>query len=204
MKRLAFLSLVFATSCGGSTTPSGQPGATGSPAHRGTDSPAHGPTGATSQAGVEMTFSGFYDVPVPPELAAAATYAAPEVHWTVANGQARLEYDLPVGLVGGHIEVAFVGSFDPNADKQHLAGPAGTAECTLTAKNVSCFEVMRGLLPIVADMSLVEAAAKQDYAGPIQDRIDVTQRFIGDPLGIVRFELATGVVEEADEDSDHD
>jgi hypothetical protein len=209
MKKLVmFSTFMLLSACRGSMHEVGKqaPGTgaeTGGPA--GPAGPAGGasgtPTGAAS--GAEMTYSGYYDVPVPPELAAAATYRSPEVHWTVLNGTARLEYNLPKGLVGGSVGVDFSGPFDPATGKGTLTGPAGTSECTATTTTVSCTETMYGILPIDVDMDLVAAIAEEEYAGPIEHRIDVTQRFIGDPIGIVRFELNTGVVE-ADHGPEHD
>jgi hypothetical protein len=188
------LVLLAVAACGGSTVND-----LGSPA------PAPSATAPLPQV-AEMEFTGFYDVPVPSELTAAATYVQADVHWSMQNGVAHLDYQLPVGLVGSAIHVEFNGPFDPNSSKQTLTGPAGTAECTVTATSVSCFETMFGLLPIAADMAVIEAIAKQDYAGPANERLDVSRRFIGDPLGIVRFDLATGVAvtDEDAETDDHD
>lgn len=187
MKNVLSLSLlVFAAACSDATS---DPPASGSapPAPSGT------PESNAGAAGGERTFSGLYDVPVPPDLAAAATYPTAEVHWTVQNGTARLAYNLPKGLVGGSIRVDFSGPFDPATGKGTLIGEAGTSECTASTTSVLCTETMRGLLPIDADMELVAAIAREEYVGPVQHRIDVTQRFIGDPIGIVRFELSTGI-----------
>jgi hypothetical protein len=194
--------LVFSVACGASAREPG-PGRAGAPvAGTGTPNVPDSPAGGGAAQGVEMTYSGHYDVPVPQELAAAATYATPEVHWTVQNGTAHLDYDLPRGLVGDPIHVEFTGPFDVATNKGALTGAAGTAECTATATTVSCLEVMRGLLPINVDMTLIEQIAREEYVGPVQHRIDVTQRFIGDPIGIVRFELSTGVAEHEDAEDD--
>jgi hypothetical protein len=151
-----------------------------------------------------LEFSGAYDVPVPPELAAAATYATAGIHWTVQNGAAHLEYDLPQGLVGSAIRVEFSGPFDATAGTGTLSGAAGTADCSVTATAVSCLEKMPGILPISVDMALIEEIARREYAGPAQHRIDVTQRFLGDPIGIVRFDLSTGVTDDRDKRTDRD
>ncbi|MBX3210085.1 MAG: hypothetical protein KF764_33955 [Labilithrix sp.] len=185
--------LVFAAACGGAS--SNDLGGSGSPG--GGAGGSGTPGDAVTPADGEAKYSGDYDVPVPPELAAAATYKTAEVHWTVVNGTARLAYNLPKGLVGDSIRVDFSGPFDPATNKGTLTGPAGTSECVATATTVTCTETMRGLLPIDADMELVEAIAREEYAGPVQHRIDVTQRFIGDPIGIIRFDLSTRVLQPA-------
>lgn len=169
--------------CGGSTNDSSAASETTPPA-----SPGSSPTDAE--------FSGAYEVPVPAELAAAATYPTAGIHWAVQNATAHLEYDLPPGLVGSAVHVEFSGPFDVSTGKGTLSGGVGTAECTVTATAVSCLERMPGILPITPDMALIEAIAKQEYVGPAQDRLDVTQRFIGDPIGIVRFDSTAGAVDD--------
>lgn len=199
MKKLAMIPALVLAACGGNTIDQREPGGTstaGAPTSNATSGPG-APSAGSVPPGFE--FTGAYDVPVPAELAAAATYATADIHWTMQDGMARLEYDLPQGLVGSLVHVEFAGPFDPQTNKGMLTGEAGTAECTVTATGVSCFERMPGILPINADMALIEQIAKQEYPGPAQHRIDVTQRFIGDPIGIVRFDLSTGVVAPADD-----
>ncbi len=206
MKKVSVLSILALTAaCSGATStverggqdPRGQPAG-----GAGASTPAPGGTGAVAGGG-EGTYSGVYEVPiVKPELAAAATYATSEVHWTVSGGTARLEYDLPVALVGTSIRVEFTGSFDPATNKGTLTGPPGTAECTMTATTVECLEVMRGLLPINADMALIASLAKADYAGPVEHRLEVSKVFIGDPIGVVRFDTSTAATEPEHETED--
>jgi hypothetical protein len=134
---------------------------------------------------------GTYEVPVPAALAAAATFIMTEVNWRVGtDGVARLAYDLPVGLVGGALRVAFEGPYDAIAQRATLTGAPGTAVCAIAGANLVCNETMRGLLPIVSDPALIAAAASAEYAGPPQDRVDVAALFGGDPIGILRVNLA--------------
>ncbi|MBX3262006.1 MAG: hypothetical protein KF782_20145 [Labilithrix sp.] len=196
MKTFTVLSglLLFAAACGGGT--SSVPTGTGSGGARGgSDAPGDGAAPGAVEG--EAKYSGDYDVPVPPELAAAATYKTSEVRWEVQNGTARLAYNLPKGLVGDSIRVDFTGPFDTATNRGTLTGPAGTSECVATATAVSCTETMPGLLPIDVDMELVEAIAREEYAGPVEHRVAVTERFIGDPIGIIRFDLSTRVLEPA-------
>src|SRR5512139_591557 len=140
----------------------------------GGESETNGEAGAAPVSG---QFAGVYEVPVTPELAAAATYAVAEVEWSVVNGTAKLEYDLPVGLVGGVVRVEFSGAYDGSAANASLAGAAGTADCTIGQGGISCFETMHGLLPMNPDYALIEAAAASEYAGPAADRVEVARRF---------------------------
>jgi len=135
-------------------------------------------------------FHGTYEVPVSADLAAAALYDVPVVEWSVTDGVAKLEYDLPLGLVGTAIRLEFVGPAGASAPTGPLTGPPGTADCTFTGTAVSCLEKMAGLLPITPDYAVVEQLAKTEYAGPPADRVNVTKRFVSDPIGIVHFDLS--------------
>lgn len=137
------------------------------------------------------TSSATYEVPVPATLAAAATFEVEDVKWSIDGGTARLAYNLPRGLVGRSLRVDFSGAFDAATNTGTLVGDAGTAECTLVGSALRCNETMRGLLPIDADLSTVEAIAKTEYAGPVQDRLDVAKVFGGDPLGVLRADVST-------------
>ncbi|MFO0548770.1 MAG: hypothetical protein U0271_10305 [Polyangiaceae bacterium] len=148
--------------------------------------------GAGGGAAQPATYAGTYEVPVPPELEAAATYTVAEINWTVANGVATLEYDLPLGLVGKKVRVRFSGPVD--GATATLSGPPGTADCTLEAGAVSCLETMEGLLPLDSDYAVIESTAASEYAGPVADRIDVAKQFQGDPIGIVHIDLTKPVV----------
>jgi hypothetical protein len=65
-----------------------------------------------------------------------------------------------------------------------------SAAATFVMTDLVCNETMRGLLPIVSDPALIAAAASAEYAGPPQDRVDVAALFGGDPIGILRVNLA--------------
>lgn len=134
-------------------------------------------------------FQGTYEVPVPPELASAATYAVPKVEWIEDGDQVELRYDLPLGLVGKTVGLSFKGTLSSGGTTASLSGSAGTAECTLTADTIVCNESMSGLLPLEPDYGVVEAHAAAEYAGPAADRLEVAKRFAGDPIGIVHIDL---------------
>lgn len=134
----------------------------------------------------EHRVSGTYEVPVPEELAAAASFTANDIRWRVKNGEARLDYDLPPGIVGRALHVDFRGPFDGATGT--LTGAAGTAECTVAGTDVSCRETMRGLLPLAIDEAAVNAFAASD-AVSLADRIKVAEEFAKDPIGIVHFTL---------------
>src|SRR5689334_10680027 len=85
-------------------------------------------------------FSGTYEVPVPVELASAAVFSVPEIDWAIENGVAKLDYDLPLGLVGKQIHLSFEGPFTAGSGTVSLAGAAGTADCEITLPIVSCTE----------------------------------------------------------------
>ncbi len=168
------------------------------------------PDGATGTAGsgaappvVSGAFRGTYEVPVGAELAAAALYDVPIVEWTVEGGVAKLEYDLPLGLVGKAIKLEFLGPAGASAPTGALTGAPGTADCTVDGAAISCLEKMAGLLPLEPDYAVVEQLAKVEYTGPVADRIDVTKRFVSDPIGIIHFDLGAPV-DHPDDDASHD
>ncbi len=145
--------------------------------------------GGGDQSPVSGRFAGTYDVPVPEQLAAAATYPVDEIEWRFDGGTLTLDYDLPRGLVGKSLHVRFEGAYDGEAETVTLTGDAGTAECTIGADRIDCHETMRGLLPIDVDEDAVEDIARDEYDGPVQDRLDVAERFSGDPIGIAHLDL---------------
>lgn len=154
-------------------------------------------------------FTGIYEVPVTPELADAARYGVAEVEWKVLDGVATLEYDLPLGLVGVPLRVEFTGPLDAAAGTAALTGAAGTADCTVNGTSISCHEVMRGLLPMSPDYAVIESAAATEYPGPASDRIQVSQTFAADPIGIVTFDttnVAVGVDDHPEDEveTEHD
>lgn len=180
--------------CGGSTTSSEDPLAGGA-GRASTPGSAAGNGGAnTGAANTTGAYAGAYDVPVTsPELAPAATFALAEIAWTVSGDQARLAYNLPRGLVGTSVRVDFAGTIDVATGRATLTGDAGTSECTTTATTVVCNEVMRGLLPLAGDLGVVASIAQVEYPSAPNDRVLVAQKFIGDPIGIVRVDLTKPV-----------
>jgi hypothetical protein len=137
------------------------------------------------------SYSGIYEVPTRPELAAAATYDVADVEWSVRGGEVELSYDLPLGLVGTKVRVKFAGNVDSSGAKASLAGDAGTADCNVGGGSIVCFETMRGLLPLEVDLAEVEARARAEYAGPLEHRLDVAKQFASDPIGIVDVDLTS-------------
>ena len=169
-----------------------------------TSAPAHADATEGLSPGASGSFGGSYEVPVSPALAAAARYDMTEIEWVVAGGTARLHYNLPRALVGSTVSVDFVGTFDGKANHVTLTGAAGTAECALSATEIVCTEAMHGLLPIDADLGVVEKLAA-DYAGAASDRIAVSRQFAVDPIGIARLDLARpGTPEAAEQETETD
>src|SRR5262245_35470086 len=84
-------------------------------------------SGAEPPRAAPHAYRGSYEVPVAAELASAAVYSVPEVEWEIEAGTAKLEYLLPLGLVGWPIRVEFMGPYDALASSVKLSGLAGTA-----------------------------------------------------------------------------
>ncbi len=211
MWRTATLVLVLAvTGCAqfGGSTETETAGANGG--ERATEGNGGGASGAPATSvpatpGAE-DFAGVYEVPiVSPELAPAASYRVAEITWRVVGDTATLEYDLPLGLVGtDKMRVEFIGPIDRSTQTARLTGPVGTAECTLSATEVSCLETMRGLLPLDIDMDVVRQVAASDYAGPAEHRVAVSERFSTDPIGIARVRLNEPVAHTSGRDKGRD
>jgi hypothetical protein len=137
------------------------------------------------------SFPGHYVVPVPANLAAAARYSVDRVDWSVDHGIATLRYYLPIGLVGGSLEVEFSGSLRPGATSVVLRSPGGgTATCTALETIVTCHEIFGDLGELPISMKVVRAYAAQEYAGPVEDRVAVANVFSSDPIGFVDFDVA--------------
>lgn len=153
--------------------------------------------GAAALPTTSGAFRGAYAVPVPPELAAAATFAVNHLDWTVVGDTVTLHYDLPVGLVGGDVRVDLTGRLAPGATEVVLTGPAGTGTCTSDGQRLTCVEQFTGLGALPRDMALVERAAAAEYAGPVANRVAVATVFgQPDPIGIATLELTQPVVED--------
>lgn len=168
---------------------------------RGPDGAVGADAGAGDGSGTPMIrfgkFGGSYEVPIPddrPELKAAAHYAVARLEWSVEErGNVKLEYLLPHGLVGQRLKVEFEGPFDRTTGVGTLVGDVGTAECTTTGNTLSCFEVMRGLLPLAIDPDVISDAAAVEYPGPAEHRLQISQIFAVDPLGIAHIDLTNQI-----------
>jgi hypothetical protein len=153
---------------------------------------------------VSGSFAGNYEVPIAPALDAAATFDVDHVDWTVVGDIATLHYDLPVGLVGGDLDVTLTGEIDHATQTVALSGPVGTGTCTATAGIVSCREVFTNLGALPISIAVVEQYAAREYPGPVEDRVRVARMFASEPIGIVVFDLNTPVIDDDDDDDDED
>jgi hypothetical protein len=142
------------------------------------------------QPPIGSTFSGSYRVPVvDTKLSAAARFDIAKIDWGVTDGIAKLDYDLPAGLVGGTIKVELVGAYDASTGTARLAGELGTADCTASATKVECREVFTGLGALPISMDTVTRLAQREYNGAVKDRVDVVLVFGSDPIGIAEVNL---------------
>jgi hypothetical protein len=135
------------------------------------------------------SFQGQYVVPVPANLAAAATFAMTEVDWTVAGTAVTLHYDLPTGLVGGDVPITLTGTMAAGASTIQLTGAVGAGSCTASGTVVSCSETFGDLGALPISMTLVQQTAQTDNQ-PVSNRVAVAQIFPSDPIGTVSFDIA--------------
>lgn len=153
----------------------------------GAEAPAENADVVESAAKRELRSPGVYDVPVEPALAHAASNPVTVKLRDLGDGRVRLKYDLPAVIAGFDREVDLFGEPDANGDLQ-LAGPSGTGSCTESPTGeIVCVEHLDGVA-----MSLSEATAAIDAKGLTEAeraaRRAVAERFIIDPLGVVRFQ----------------
>ncbi len=130
--------------------------------------------------------AGTYEVPMPAEQQAAATFPVDKVKWSVNARGATLDYDLPLGLTGTKQRVVLKGPYDAAKGAYVLAGNAGTGECQVVGANVRCLEQLPGI-------AVDEAAALQNVeaAVDVNARKNVIDVFRFDPVGVLRFEAST-------------
>lgn len=164
---------------------------------------ASSPEELTPDAPIPMASGSYrsaYRVPVEPALEAAALYDVDHVEWTVVGSTAALHYDLPVGLVGGKLDVTFTGTVAPGATTVELRSAQGTGSCVATATTLTCHELFENLGALPIDALVVEQAAAAEYAGPVIDRKRVANQFASEPIGFVDLRLDQPVVEDHEED----
>lgn len=135
-------------------------------------------------------FTGAYRVPTTDAgLATASTFTVPRVDWVIDGAIARLDYPLPVGLVGGDLTIRLEGSIEPGATEVVLVDEVGTGTCTATAHIVTCSERFVGLGTLPISLAVVEQVAAAEYAGPASDRLEIANQFASDPIGVVEIDL---------------
>jgi hypothetical protein len=136
------------------------------------------------------SFLGSYVVPTSADLASAAIFSLSEVDWTIAGGIVTLHYDLPVGLVGGDLSVAFTGPLTSGATNARLTGANGTSGCTASGTVVTCSEGFTNLGTLPISMAIVQQTAAATFPGPVSSRVAVAQVFSSDPIGTVSFDVS--------------
>jgi len=149
---------------------------------------------------VTGSFAGQYRVPTAAELANAAVFGIDTVDWTISGGVVTLHYNLPTGLVGGHVSISLTGPLDPGSTQVALAGANGRGVCVATATRVTCQEAFVGLGMLPISSTIVEKAAAMDYAGPVADRIAVAGVFSSDPIGSIEIDLTKPVIDDHGKD----
>jgi len=151
--------------------------------------PLQQPTTTTPVPTTSGEFVGHYVVPAPATLASAATFAVPEVEWTVTAGVATLHYDLPVGLVGGDVSVTLTGTLPPGSTTLQLTAGSGVGSCTAAGTQITCSEDFGNLGAMPISQTMVTQTAMQDGVAPAS-RAQVAALFGNDPIGTVRFDLS--------------
>ncbi|CAN5915477.1 hypothetical protein BH11MYX2_BH11MYX2_40420 [soil metagenome] len=139
------------------------------------------------------SYVGTYTVPTDPQLEAAATFAVDRVRWELSGTALQLDYDLPIGLVGGSVRVRLTGTLAAGAKTLELTGELGTGTCTAVGAVVTCREDLAGIGPMPISSEVVAQRAANEYAGPASDRISVANIFGSDPIGFVTLDTSAPV-----------
>lgn len=146
-------------------------------------------------------YASTYRVPVSdPALEAAAAFTVDHVEWTVVGDSITLHYDLPIGLVGGKLDVAFTGTLTPDATTVELRSAQGTGSCVATATTLTCHELFANLGVLPISLAIVEQTANLEYSGPAIDRMRVANGFASEPIGFVDLALDQPVDDDDDDD----
>jgi hypothetical protein len=146
---------------------------------------------------VSGTYASGYRVPVSdPALEAAAVFTVDHAEWTVVGDSVTLHYDLPIGLVGGKLDVTFTGTLTPEATTLELRSAQGTGTCVATASTLTCHELFANLGALPISIAVVEQTASLEYAGPVADRTRVASDFASEPIGFVDLALDQPVIDD--------
>jgi hypothetical protein len=134
----------------------------------------------------------FYRVPVSdPALKPLAEYPV-SVKTQRVDGQIRIHYDMPIGLVGApEVAVDLVGTDTGTIVK--VAGAAGLGKCIASATSLVCSERLPGVQVDLAGVRR-QAVLEGLSAADVDKRVDIARQFIIDPIGIMgaRFETRAG------------
>lgn len=146
-------------------------------------------------------YVGEYRVPTSAALEASATYPVESVDWTLIDGLVTLHYDLPLGLVGGDVDVTLTGTLEPGAHTLELTGAVGTGSCVVPKPDVIvCTEVFTNLGVLPISMAVVERSAAAE-AISIRDRVAIATQFASDPIGVVYIDLQAPYLDDGDDDA---
>jgi hypothetical protein len=137
------------------------------------------------------SFAGVYEVPIEddPTLKEAASYPVDVIRFdALADGSQRLQYDLPLALVGAKAGLEFRGSATSATTWELKEKDGSTASCTKDGPNVVCREVFTS---VDVDIDRVKnELAKQGITGAAATaKVTVSNRFSVDPIGILRFSM---------------
>ena len=127
-----------------------------------------------------------YSVAVPVELEPYADYPIGDVSLCRLGDGLQLGYSLPKLLVGDKTRVQFAGGHVAASDSYELSSADGTASCVRVASAWTCTERFTGIT-----VDLAEVAEEVEDLPPEEPeaRLDVSEIFQGDPIGILDFTL---------------
>jgi hypothetical protein len=134
----------------------------------------------------EVRSAGVYEVPTPAHLAHVASNPVRVRLRDATATSFLLKYDLPPVIAGNDKDVELRARRQADGTWL-LSGASGSGTCTESADgDVECFEHLDGVVTSLAEATAAVNAISQTEAERVA-RLAVAERFIIDPLGIVKF-----------------
>ncbi len=129
---------------------------------------------------------GIYIVPAGPDT--------PEVRYPIGNpsirndgGSFRIDYNMPMLLVGGDQMISLRGTLDAQGRIATVTGDAGTATCDLAPGDgfsVRCSETLSGIEVDLGEVQRMTQSLPEPMAALF---VGVASRFSGEPIGVVEI-----------------
>jgi hypothetical protein len=174
---------------GGASSTGGGESSGGDGVTAGSGGDSSGAGGGAGSSSDQRSSSASYFVPVPEELMPWATYPVGGVVVRQDGDNLEIRYGFPRWLNGVRARIVLTGvSPEGTTTFEVSAGELGTGTCTRDGARFECAEVLPGL-EVDRDGARKEMEGAGLPAEEIAKRLDVTDSFAADPIGVLTFEL---------------